>query len=245
MSSWIFLRGLSREASHWDDFPQIFAKQFHADVHCIDLPGTGNFFEQTSPNNIPEIMEYLNMNSGHVAEQSWILAHSMGCLAAIEWMKREPHRFHGAVLINTSIKGISPLFSRLTPMAMFNFFRIFLFQNHAYLRERWKYELTCNHSDKKKDSIGKWIEIQKKHPVSFRTMWNQIRAAASYAASKPRYPVFILASQMDRLVNPESSRAIAKQWNLPIEVHPWAGHDLAHDDPQWVIDKIQTWLPKS
>jgi pimeloyl-ACP methyl ester carboxylesterase len=243
-SSWIFLRGLSRETAHWDEFPSEFEKQVGATVHCIDLPGAGSFFKQTSPSTITEIMEDLNMNSGHVTEQSWLLAHSMGCLVAIEWMKREPHRFHGAVLVNTSIKGISPLFGRLTPFALFNFFRLFLFRKNPYLREKLKYNLTCNHREKKESTIQKWMKIHQERPVTFRTMWNQIVAAATYDALKPRYPVLILSSTGDLMVSESCSQAIAKKWDLPIRTHEWAGHDLAHDDPQWVIDQIKSWLPK-
>jgi hypothetical protein len=32
-----------------------------------------------------------------------------------------------------------------------------------------------------------------------------------------------------------------EKWGWPIERHPWAGHDLPWDDPQWVISQIDTW----
>lgn len=240
-SSWIFLRGLSREKDHWDDFPTQFENELGAKVHCLDLPGTGDFFHQISPNNISEIVDHLNMHSSHVVEQSWILAHSMGCLAAIEWMRREPHRFHGAVFINTSIRGISPTFRRLTKRAIFNFLRLLVFQRNPRRREELKYFITCNDPEKKESTILKWMEIQKKHPVTVLTMWNQLRAAASYKADKPRYPVLLLNSLGDRLVGYVCSVAIAKKWGLPIQTHEWAGHDLAHDDPIWIINQIRNW----
>lgn len=240
--SWIFLRGLSREEAHWDEFIPFFENYFRAKVHCIDLPGTGKFFKESSPVSIKGISDHLVEHSSHITEQCWILAHSMGCLAAIEWMKREPHRFHGAVFINTSIRGISPLFGRLKPFGIRKFLELFIKRNNPKIREDIKYLLTSNDPLKKNATIPKWMEIQKKRPVTFLTAWKQIIAATFYKASKPRYPILLLNSAGDLLVNPNSSVAIAKAWNLPIQTHSWAGHDIMHDDPQWVADQINEWL---
>jgi len=241
-ASWIFLRGLSREEAHWDDFPDFFEKYLKAKVHCLDLPGAGKFFHESSPSNIEEITDHLMMHSSHITNQSWILAHSMGCLIALEWMKREPHRFHGAVFLNTSIKGISPLFSRLTMYGMKQFFNLLIYRNNPGKRENIKFQLTSNDPLKKATTIPKWMEIQFKHPVSIFTTWNQLLAAAFYKAEKPRYPILLLNSMGDRLVHPKASEAIAKAWDLPLVTHPWAGHDIVHDDQIWVAEQIRLWL---
>ena len=122
--SWIFLRGLNREKGHWGNFKNDFERALDAKVHCIDYPGTGEFFQQASPNTIPDIADHVVMQSSHIQEQSRILAHSMGCLVALEWMKREPHRFAGAVFINTSVRGLSPVFSRIRVSGLTTLFRI-------------------------------------------------------------------------------------------------------------------------
>ncbi len=240
-SSWIFLRGLSREKLHWGEFPDFFEKYFNSKVHCLDFPGTGEFFKHASPSRIQEIVEHLVMHSSQITSQNWILAHSMGGLVALEWMKREPHRFLGAVLINSSVKGISPLFGRLTPFAIKQILNLWIHQKNPLKTETIKYALTSNDILKKQATIPRWMEIQFKHPVSIRTSWNQICAAAFYVASKPRYPTLLLNSTADRMVSPISSEAISRKWNLPLYSHSWAGHDLVHDDPVWVVHQIDEW----
>jgi pimeloyl-ACP methyl ester carboxylesterase len=243
-TSWIFLRGLAREESHWDNFTPFFENYFQTKVHCIDFPGVGKFFKQTSPSTIQEISDHLVMHSSHITEQSWILAHSMGCLVAMEWMQKEPHRFRGAVFINTSVGGVSPLFGRLKPFGIKQFFNLWIRRNNPIKREEIKYSITSNDPLKKITTISRWVEIQKMRPVSFLTVWNQIVAATFYKASKPRHPILLLNSSGDRLVSPKASEAIAKEWDLPIRTHTWAGHDIMHDNPQWVVDMINDWLPK-
>jgi pimeloyl-ACP methyl ester carboxylesterase len=241
--SWIFLRGLSREHEHWGEFTNQFSTNLNAKVHCPDMPGTGNFWKETSPSTIGGIVDHLvTYSSWEISEQSWILAHSMGCLVALEWMQREPHRFHGAVLINTSAKGFSPMFQRLKFRGWLNFFRIFFAGNNLKKREEIKYSLLSNSLEKRDEAILTWMDIQKNRPVSTQTTWNQIRAAGFYKAHKPRYPVLILSSLGDHLVDPSCSAVLAEQWQLPIRTHPWAGHDLAFDDPKWVIDQIKQWM---
>lgn len=75
----------------------------------------------------------------------------------------------------------------------------------------------------------------------------QLVAAARYCAptAAPVDLVLLLGSQEDRLVSSQCSQAIAQAWGLPLQLHPWAGHDLPLDDPQWVIDAVLQWLSKS
>ncbi|MNT87203.1 hypothetical protein D3C72_2275890 [compost metagenome] len=46
----------------------------------------------------------------------------------------------------------------------------------------------------------------------------------------------MIACAADRLVDPVCSARIAQAWNAPLLTHYWAGHDLPHDDPQWLCD---------
>jgi hypothetical protein len=46
----------------------------------------------------------------------------------------------------------------------------------------------------------------------------------------------------DRMVDPACTQAIAREWNVTPKTHPWAGHDLPLDDPEWVALAVAEWL---
>jgi len=52
----------------------------------------------------------------------------------------------------------------------------------------------------------------------------------------------VLVSEQDQLVSADCSHAIARQWDVPIQVHPSAGHDLTLDDGPWVVQQVLLWL---
>ena len=47
--------------------------------------------------------------------------------------------------------------------------------------------------------------------------------------------------EQDRFVSSQCSRALASAWSVPLVLHPAAGHDLPHDDPDWVIARLVEW----
>ncbi|WP_207232095.1 alpha/beta fold hydrolase [Corallincola spongiicola] len=65
-------------------------------------------------------------------------------------------------------------------------------------------------------------------------------AAARYRAprQKPDVPVILIASSHDQLVNTTCSKQIASQWQCPLSLHPYSGHDLPLDDPHWLAEVI-------
>jgi hypothetical protein len=38
--------------------------------------------------------------------------------------------------------------------------------------------------------------------------------------------------------------AIAQKWNVPLLVHPEAGHDLTLDEPSWVLTQAREFFSK-
>jgi pimeloyl-ACP methyl ester carboxylesterase len=82
--------------------------------------------------------------------------------------------------------------------------------------------------------------------VSRANALRQLAAAARYAArGVPRCPVLVLSSRGDQLVNPVCSTRLARAWGAPHVEHPWAGHDLPHDDPQWLVDALHVRIAGS
>ncbi len=241
--SWVFLRGLARESRHWDTFLAHFEKKMDAKVTCLDYPGVGQYFQEKSPSTIDGIVDHLQ-KTAHLPK-SWILAHSMGCVVATEWMRREPEKFFGAVYTNTSLAGMSWPFKRLKPSGLYHFIRVALFRNHPRKREEIKFDLSCKNQQKKEHTIQLWMDIQRTAPVTNATALNQMQAAALYKVKgKPSQPILLLNSLGDVLVEPECSEDISATWNLPLQTHPWAGHEIFHDDGEWVISAVQSWLGK-
>jgi hypothetical protein len=52
----------------------------------------------------------------------------------------------------------------------------------------------------------------------------------------------VLSSRGDQLVHPRCSARLAYAWNAEHHEHPWAGHDLPHDDPEWIFQRLAVWL---
>jgi pimeloyl-ACP methyl ester carboxylesterase len=88
--------------------------------------------------------------------------------------------------------------------------------------------------------------LRTQHPVQARNALRQLWAAARYRAPTcaPRVPTLLLHSLGDQMVAPACTRALANAWQCPVRTHPWAGHDLPHDDGPWVVDQVTDWLSR-
>ncbi len=245
--SWIFLRGLSRESGHWEDFPAAFARKFpNVSVFPIDLPGNGEFHDVAAPTSLSGLLEFVReqwKSRKMGGNPPYIFALSLGAMVTLQWMHKYPDEVAGGVLVNTSLRGFSPFYRRMSPGAYATLFRLFLDRN-AKSRERRILELTSQLRDWDEGMLRKRADIQKKRPVGRLNTVRQMIAALSTVASKsrPRQPVLILNSLGDLLVHPDCSKAIADAWKIPLRRHAWAGHDLTLDDPQWTLRVVDEWL---
>lgn len=248
-SDWIFLRGLVRESAHWDDFPARFASAIPgARAHLVDLPGTGQHWRQASPTTVPDMLEVARRDAlGLVAERPfYLLSISLGSMVALEWATRHTAELAGVVLINTSLRGLSPLHRRLSCASWPLLCRILAARDVAR-RERLILALTSALKDPGPGFIESRVAIHQRHPVRLGNVFRQLWAAARHrpALDKPAVPVLLLNSQGDRMVDPGCTQAIARRWGVRPETHPWAGHDLPLDDPGWVLAALAAWLGQS
>ena len=247
--NWILLRGLSRESAHWGAFVPLLQASFpSAKVTLLDLPGTGRFYQDDSPNTIKGITEQvrnLAQSEGLLSEPVTILALSLGAMVAWEWMLSHPEDICGASLINTSFAGLSPFYQRLRWQSYGKFFALAM-QRDLRKRELAILQLVNNSRDKDEQIADEWTQIQSQRPISPKNSFRQIVAAATYnpGNAKPVQPVLLLNTQGDRLVAPACSEAIHKKWNLDLCTHPWAGHDLTVDDGEWVVSQLKERLIK-
>ena len=247
-TEWVFLRGLARESAHWDDFPKHFARAIpNAIVHPLDLPGNGKLWKEPSPTRLSKTLERLRSDlaeaRGDSAQPVYLFALSLGAMLAIEWGQRYPEEVAGMVLVNTSLRGTSPVHRRLAWKSWGLLGRIAMTRNLAQ-RERLIMRLTSSAGEHDHDLINARVQTARRHPILGMNFLRQIWAAARYCSPPkcPSVPLLLLNSLGDRMVDPSCSDAIATLWQVEKKTHPWAGHDIPLDDSEWTIDAVKSWL---
>lgn len=244
---WVLLRGLTREYRHWENFPQTLKSALpNATIILPDLPGSGIHHKEICPANIKDILEFIRADIGvHLFNKPmYILGLSMGAMITMEWLQRYPQECAGAVLMNTSLRGLSPFYQRLQPQSYWPLINNLFFTHSTRSRENTFFNLTCNLNPDRDKIINNWVLYAKENPVSRLNALRQLIAASRYKShvNKPQVPMLLLSGLADRLVNPLCSQTLAKHWKMPLESHATAGHDLTLDDGEWVCQKIIDWL---
>lgn len=241
--AWVLLRGLIREARHWGSFADRVAATWpDCRVICPDIAGNGRRNRERSPASVDAMVEdcRTSLRSAGVAPPYRLLALSMGGMMATRWAQRHPGEITGLVLINTSMRPYSPFHARLRPGNYPGLLALMLTPDAAE-REAAVLSMVSNHPQRRAAALPAWTALAQEFPVTGRNALRQLVAAARFhagpAGATP--PALVLASEHDRLVDAACSRAIALAWNVPLALHPEAGHDLPLDDPAWVIEQVR------
>ena len=106
MSTWVLLRGLTRESRHWGAFPDTLrARVIGADVVAPDLPGNGVLNGQRSPCSITAMATACRRGllARGASPPFFVLAMSLGAMVAVEWARCYPNDVAGVVLVNTCL----------------------------------------------------------------------------------------------------------------------------------------------
>ena len=247
---WLILRGLVREQRHWgsykDDF-EVFLRSTEPEsqVHSLDFPGFGTEIARASPFSIDEIVDDLRARwktlKASPAETWCLLAVSLGGMVAMNWTSRYPNDFKRLVLINSSATGLSPLTKRMKPENYPRVLSLFL-ESDIASRERKILEMTTNLKgtalqERAKAHAGFALKVRKKDAFA------QILAALRFKTpSQITVPLLVVGGQGDQLVDVSCSEKIARNFNGTLVTHPTANHDLALDEPQWLMEQIRTWV---
>ncbi|MDO8787756.1 MAG: alpha/beta hydrolase [Sulfuritalea sp.] len=247
MSTWVFLRGLTREQRHWGDFPATFRGEIsNAEIVALDLPGNGSLNRMPSPTRVGEMVSFCRAEllARGIHPPYQLLAMSLGAMVAVDWAAKHPEELGGCVLINTSLRPFSPFFHRLRPNNYPALFRLTMLGGSDREWEETILGLTCNCTRNPRTPLESWISYRHENPVSRRNALRQLLAAGRYCAptDKPSPRLLILASARDALVNPRCSRRLALRWRTAYAEHPDAGHDIPLDDGVWVVSQIRHWL---
>lgn len=244
MSRWLFLRGWTREARHWGEFPAQFrAAIADAQIEAPDLPGNGRLWQRPSPLSVGAMVDELR--AARKGAPYHLLGLSLGALAAIDWASRYPGEVAACVLINTSLSPYSAFYHRLRPANYARLLHLFALERDVRAREGAILALTSAQGADG-ELIATWTGYAREQPVSRGNALRQLVAAMRYRApaAAPPVPILVLASGADRLVDPRCSSSIARRWNAPLAVHPSAGHDLALDDGPWLAARVSDWLKR-
>lgn len=248
-STWLLLRGLTREHGHWGDFPALLQAALPAGTRVItpDLPGNGMLWQQRSPASVPDMVDALrqDLHRQGVHGPCHVLAMSLGAMVTVDWMHRHPDEVSAAVLVNTSLRPYSPPWRRLQPRHYPTIVKLLLTQASAEAWERAILGMTTRHPAVREDTLlADWLRLRTMRPVSTGNGLRQLWAATRYQAPRaaPAVPVLLLNGEGDRLVHPSCSSVLAARWGAPLLRHPTAGHDLPLDAGPWVVQQVLDWL---
>ncbi|WP_233805075.1 alpha/beta fold hydrolase [Paraburkholderia sp. HP33-1] len=273
MSTWILLRGLTRETRHWGQLPAALRETLgQTSGECcrdaaatatsaavpasatgvrlllLDLPGNGEFAQRRAPASVAGMVAFVRqaaLQTGVPGPYN-VVAMSLGGMVATDWAQRHPGEIERLVLINTSMRPFSRAHERLRPSAWPGLLGVAAHWSDAPDAESGIHRLTCNNVDTLGADLDAWTAIRRSAPVSRANALRQLWAAARFSAAPaaPGCALLILCSRADGLVNPICSAKLAAAWGAPLREHPWAGHDLPHDDPAWTAAQIRAWLTR-
>ena len=247
MTTWILLRGLTREAGHWGSFRHRLAQQAGGQdaVIALDLPGNGVLHGKASPASVPYMARACRAELARrgVAPPYVLVAMSLGAMVALDWCHEAPVEVAGCVLINTSARGQGWFWQRLRPRNYASLLGLLRPGLPALQRETAILGMTSSDPARHAGVAAQWAAMAISRPVRWQNALRQLLAAARYVppVGRPGMPMLLLASEDDTLVSVQCSRDIAARWELPLQVHPHAGHDLPLDDPGWVLAQLGAW----
>jgi pimeloyl-ACP methyl ester carboxylesterase len=249
--TWLLLRGLTRERRHWEDFPDVLARHFpHDRISFHDYPGNGARYDEKSPDTIGDMVDDARAAVKTCDGPVYIIGISLGSMVAIDWLTRYPAEVSAAVLISTSLRGLSPFYQRLLPGNYPAIIRSLLYRRDIRRNEQdilnMVSSMAVNDAQRSRNIIDHWVNYAKEYPVSACNTLRQLQAASRYRLdirqAKPDVPMLVLRGMQDHMVSPECSQRFAEHWQLPVRTHEGAGHDIPLDDPEWVCEQIAAWL---
>ncbi len=209
-------------------------------ISTPDVPGNGRLHQVTSPKTIAGMTEALRQQID-TTQPLRLIALSMGGMIAIDWMTRYPNEVEAAVLINTSVRPLSPFYHRLR-WTIYPHIMKMIFHS-AVQKEADILNLTSNRHPHDSQLLESWQQWQQQNLVSKASARNQFLAAVKFSiTAKPQQPILIVTSQADRLVDYRCSQKLAQTWQSGYVQHESAGHDLPLDEPEWLAEIIRKWV---
>lgn len=97
----ILLHGFCESKEMWDDFEMELSKPF--DVHCLNLPGFGDFHFDVSGLSISEIAQIVQNGINELQLDDYVIVgHSLGGYVALELVNQFPNKVKGLGLFHST-----------------------------------------------------------------------------------------------------------------------------------------------
>jgi pimeloyl-[acyl-carrier protein] methyl ester esterase len=245
--NWLLLRGLAREQRHWYGFVDLFrARAGVSRVVLVDLAGVGTEHRRSPQASVAWMARDVarrvpGLATPGISSADWsVVGVSLGGMVALELCRLYPERIQRGVIVNAS-SCLSSAWARLRPGAALELLRAAL-SDDPVQRERRVLALTSRLPEAQRDNYARAAaEFARDAPTSRRSLLVQLMAAARFVPPERGQLVTRLAfacARNDALVNPRCSRDLAAHYDATTEMHPWAGHDLPLDDPEWLCEHI-------
>lgn len=243
---WVLLRGLMRHSGHWVTFGEKLQQQFPSSkILLLDLPGNGTKCHLSTSMNVDEIIEVLREEVHRAVGRTpfHFLGMSLGAMVGLKWAESWPQSFLSLIAMNPSLNQCSKPWQRLRPQALFGITAA-IFAKDPLSREKIILHLTSTMNSNKHQQLAQtFADFDLRWPPKRLNFLRQIALASRIQLTKPvNVPMAIFSSTQDQLVSSVCSINMARAFSSHLEVHPTAGHDLALDDPDWVIGKINSFI---
>lgn len=160
--NYILIRGLARESRHCQKLTELLSKKINKkNIHRIELPGNGKFYQQTSPITFKEYTEHVVEQASKIEPPYCVIGISLGGMIAIDWAQHDTNNaIEKLVLINTS-SHFSPFYKRASLESYLTVAKIFC-QSSMDKQEQNILSLVSNlHADDPR-VLADWIDIQLK-----------------------------------------------------------------------------------
>lgn len=243
--------GLSREQGHLPiDFNYKMKIHFpKATVHYMDLPGAGIYYQETVPDSIEGMVDFLRKkNEASFAQKNRkriLIATSLAGIVEAEWLRKYPQDFDAGIMIASSFKNTCDFFERTQPITLIRMMNIAL-AIRSKRSETLTAKININNKELRIGVIEQNVEVQKQHPMTKKNMFKQISAAKKYdLQGQIDVPMLLMGSHGDRLVTPECIEKTSEFFGATLKMHETSGHGMPVEASDWMLENIKNWMDET
>lgn len=243
--------GLSREQGHLPrDFGEKMKERFpNATVHYMDLPGAGIYYQNTVPDSIEGMVDFLReKNSAQFSQKTRkriLIATSLAGIVEADWLNRYPQDFDAGIMIASSFKNICGFFERTQLPSLMKMMKIPISVG-ARKRETLVAKININNKLDRQGVVEQNVAVQKLHPMTQKNVLKQVKAAKKYELKNSNMvPMLLMGSYADRLVKPACIEKTSDFFGATLKMHETAGHGIPIEATDWMLDNIKDWIDQT